>query len=79
MIITNIAIKNFLGIGEINIDLSKYTGITLIEGVNHDSPTSISNGASKSSLMESVYYCLYGKTKRGYSGDEVVNTFAKKD
>jgi DNA repair exonuclease SbcCD ATPase subunit len=71
-------IKNFLGIGECEVRFDR-TGVTLIEGVNHDSPSSISNGAGKSSIFEALYWVLYGKTKRGLTGDDVINERAKKD
>jgi DNA repair exonuclease SbcCD ATPase subunit len=72
MKINKIKIRNFLGIGEGEIDFNK-RGLVLIEGVNHDSPTSLSNGAGKSSIFEALFWGLYGKTKRGLSGDDVIN------
>ncbi len=72
-------IKNFLGIGHAEINMSKVKGLVLIEGINTDSPTSASNGAGKSSIYEALYWCLFGKTKRGLTADDVVNQFAKKD
>lgn len=65
-------IRNFLGIGEATITFDKH-GLTLIEGLNHDSPTASSNGAGKSSIFEALYWVLYGKTKRGLTGDDVIN------
>jgi len=56
MKITNISISNFLGIGSVELDLSKYTGITLIEGVNNDSPSSVSNGSGKCLTGNSMLY-----------------------
>lgn len=32
------------------------------------------NGAGKSSLFESIYWCLYGTSPRGLRGDEIVNS-----
>jgi len=48
-------------------------GLVLVEGVNHDSPTASSNGAGKSSIYEALFWGLYGKTKRGLTGDDVIN------
>lgn len=65
-------INNFLGIGHIEIEFN-YNGLVMIEGVNKDSPISTSNGASKSSIPEAILWCLFGTTKRGLKGDDVVN------
>ena len=79
MKIKQLSIQNFLSIGSVELFLDKYTGITLIEGINSDSSTSLNNGSGKSSIIESILYAFTGKTKRGYSGDEVVNNVAKKN
>lgn len=73
-----IEINNFLSIGRGEVEFDN-KGLTLIEGVNEDSPTSDSNGAGKSSLFEAIYWLFYGKTKRGYTGNDVVNTKVGKD
>lgn len=72
-------IINFMGIGEGSVDFNRGSGITLIKGENHDSPSSVSNGAGKSSIFEALFWVLYGKTKRGLTGDAVINEVAKKD
>jgi len=73
MILHRMEIQNFMGIGEGAIDFNRASGITLIKGENHDSPSSVSNGAGKSSVFEALFWVLYGKTKRGLIGDDVVN------
>ena len=77
MHLVEMEIKNFLGIGKGRITFSN-DGLTLIEGINHDSPSSKSNGAGKSSIPEALFWVLYGKTKRGLSGDDVINNRASK-
>lgn len=79
MRIRRVIIENFLSIGEMEVDFENYTGLTLIEGVNSDSPTANSNGAGKSSLYEAIFWCLFGKTKRGLNGDDVINRSVGKD
>jgi len=37
------------------------------------------NGAGKSSIFESIYWCLYGSSPRGLRGDEIVNSYIGKD
>lgn len=74
----NITIHNFLSIKEAGIDLAD-RGLVLIEGVNKDDPSARSNGAGKSSIVDALSWCLYGKTARGVSGGDVVNKKAGKD
>lgn len=73
-----LSIKNFLVIGEAEVDLHN-CGLTLIEGRNEDDESANSNGAGKSSLVDALCWCLYGVTGRGVSGDAVVNKKAKKE
>lgn len=48
-------------------------GLVLIEGENRDGADAGSNGAGKSMLVaDALSWCLYGKTLRGVSHDEVV-------
>ena len=71
-------VDNFLGIkhGELSFDKP---GLVLIEGENNDSPSSISNGAGKSSIFEAVLWVFTGKTKRGLTGDSVINILTKRN
>ena len=75
MKILNVGIENFLGMGSANVQMNR-PGITLVEGVNNDSDAALSNGAGKSTLFEAVLWCLYGVTRRGLRGDDVVNRHA---
>lgn len=78
MIANKLTIQNFMGIGSGTLHFNK-PGLTLIEGINTSSPTSKSNGASKSSIYEAMHWCLWGTTKRGLKGNDVVNDEAGKD
>lgn len=73
-----LSIKNFLVIGEAEVDLHN-CGLTLIEGRNEDDESANSNGAGKSSLVDALCWCLYGVTGRGVSGDAVINKKTKKE
>jgi chromosome segregation ATPase len=53
--------------------------LVLVEGKNSDSPSSISNGAGKSTIYDALHWAFWGKTKRGIGGDDVVSNKAKKD
>ena len=79
MELTNIIIDNFLIIGHANIDLNS-RGLCRIAGENSDDTTSSSNGAGKSSIVEAIYWCLFGETLRNIrTADGVVNKKIKKD
>ncbi len=71
-------LQNFMaiGAGELRFD---GRGVRLIEGKNFDSPTSTSNGSGKSSIPEGLQWAIYGTTRRGLKGDEVINRKAGKD
>lgn len=75
---TTLTIQNFLSIKSAKINLSN-RGLVLIEGVNEDDPSAKSNGSGKSSIVDAISWCLYGKTARGVSTDDVINRQAKKD
>ncbi len=80
MKLKNMTINNFLGIGpNQKVNFEDRLGLTLIEGINHDSPSSTSNGAGKSSIFEALYWVLFGTTKRGLKGDAVINEAVKKN
>jgi DNA repair exonuclease SbcCD ATPase subunit len=78
MNIERVEIKNFMGFGEAAVDFD-FSNIVLIDGKNLDSSSAQSNGAGKSSIYEAIYWCLFGKTKRGLTGDSVINNAAKKN
>lgn len=78
MKIKNMSARNFMALGDVSVNFER-KGLALIEGINNDSPSSTSNGAGKSNIFEALYWGLYGKTKRGVTGDAVVNRFVGKD
>lgn len=69
---TKVIIHNFLSIGTATVELSNQ-GLVLIEGVNHDDPSALSNGAGKSSIVDAISWCLFGETARKLTGDGVIN------
>lgn len=67
----HIYLKNFFSFEEANIDLT-YTGYTLISGINNNrEDMASSNGCGKSTIGESIIWCLTGETIRGTK--QVVN------
>ena len=71
VIFKKISIKNFLSIGDKSIELDFDSGISLITGINSDKGGR--NGVGKSSLVESVYWCLFGSTIRDIKKDKVIH------
>lgn len=71
-----IEIQNFLAIKYAEVELDNQ-GLVLIKGCNEDNPSFQSNGAGKSSIIESIVYVLFGKTIRGLKADEIVNKTSK--
>lgn len=73
-------IRNFLSVGEEQtVDLDR-AGLVVVTGDNKDSSGADSNGSGKSSIfMDSILWCLWGKTLRNLKADEVVNRKAKKN
>jgi DNA repair exonuclease SbcCD ATPase subunit len=78
MIIDSLNIENFLTIGKAELNLNN-RGLSLVQGENTSDPSASSNGAGKTSIAESVCWCLYGVTARGVKGDSVINNEAKKN
>ena len=75
---SQVALQNFLTIGEVEIDLSD-RGLVLIQGENIDDSSAKSNGSGKSSIVDGLCWVAFGVTARGITGDFVVNRTAKKN
>lgn len=76
MIFKKIEIQNFMAIKHAEVELDNQ-GLVLIKGCNEDNPSFQSNGAGKSSIIESIVYVLFGRTIRGIKADEIVNNVSK--
>ena len=72
-----IYIQNFLSVGNPGISLSFQEGINLITGINIDKDSR--NGVGKSTLIESLYWCLFGETIRDLKKEQIVNNINKKN
>lgn len=62
IIFKHVEIKNFHSIDNMEVNLNDQ-GVVFIGGVN---------GAGKSTIPEAIYWCLTGKSIRGYTGDEII-------
>jgi len=72
-----IYIQNFLSVGKPGIEIIFQEGINLITGINLDKDSR--NGVGKSTIIESLYWCLFGDTMREIKKDQVVNNLNKKE
>ena len=76
MKLVRLQIDNFLSFSSNQvISFDSYGNLVLVKGEINDSENS--NGAGKSSLFESVFWCLTGKTVRGVKAGEVVRNGEK--
>jgi DNA repair exonuclease SbcCD ATPase subunit len=74
-----LVISRFMSFGEKQVVPLANQGLVRLEGDNRDEPNATSNMAGKSTIIEALLWCLFGKTARGLKHDQVVNRFAKKD
>jgi DNA repair exonuclease SbcCD ATPase subunit len=74
--VDSVGFKNFLSFG------SKWQDVPLKHGLNFvtgwDASRNKSNGAGKSSFLESIIFALYGKTARNIKKDQIINWKNKK-
>lgn len=73
----SVKIQNFLSIGKDPLEINFQKGINLITGENKDKGGK--NGIGKSSILESIYWCLFGNTIRDIKKDKIIHNLSKKD
>lgn len=71
---TQVSVKNFLSIGNDPLTLEFKPGLHIITGVNRDK-TDRQNGIGKTSVIESVFFAIFGSTIRELKKDLIPNTF----
>lgn len=71
---TQVVVKNFLSIGNDPLTLEFKPGLHIITGVNRDK-TDRQNGIGKTSVIESVFFAIFGSTIRELKKDLIPNTF----
>lgn len=77
VIFEEIKISNFLSVGETPLILNFTDGITVITGENRDKGGR--NGVGKSTIIESLYWVLFGSTIREIKRDMVIHNKTKKN
>lgn len=73
----SVEIKNFLSVGSEGIFLELKDGVNLITGSNNDSGGR--NGVGKSSVIESIFWCLFGSTIRDIKKDKIIHNQSNKN
>ena len=76
MLIKNVQIKNLFSFEEVNIELE--SNIYLVTGINLDENGFESNGTGKTSLLNSIYWCLFNKVIDKRDSSEVLRLGADK-
>jgi DNA repair exonuclease SbcCD ATPase subunit len=69
IIFKSISIKNFLSIGNQPLEINFTKGITVITGENKDKGGK--NGIGKSTIADSIFWCLFGNTIRDLKKDKI--------
>jgi hypothetical protein len=77
VIFKKLFIKNFLSIGDDPVEINIHHGLNFITGSNLDKEDS-SNGVGKSSIIESLFFVLFGNTLRELKKEQIINNVNKK-
>jgi len=72
-----VGFQNFLSFGSKWQDIKLYNGVNFVTGLDKDKGKS--NGAGKSSFLETIPFALFGKTARDIKQDQIVNWKNKKN
>jgi DNA repair exonuclease SbcCD ATPase subunit len=71
-----LTIKNFLSVGQTPVTINFEPGISVITGINYDKEDS-KNGVGKSTIIDALYFALFGTTIRELNKDLIVNSITK--
>jgi DNA repair exonuclease SbcCD ATPase subunit len=71
-----VKIQNFLSVGSEPLEIHFQSGINLITGENKDKGGK--NGVGKSSILEAIYWCLFGNTIREIKSDKIIHNLNDK-
>lgn len=77
VVFKSLSIKNFLSVGEDSLVINFKKGINLITGENKDRGGK--NGIGKSTILEALYWGLFGITIRDIKKDKIIHNLSKKN
>lgn len=77
IIFKSLFVKNFLSIGKTPLELSFSKGINLITGENKDKGGK--NGIGKSTIADSIFWCLFGNTIRELKKENIQHNLNKEE
>lgn len=63
--------------GSHKFDFPQEAGLYFMSGENKENPKLSSNGAGKSTFLDAIVWCLYGRTSRGLKANDVISWGAK--
>ena len=72
-----IKIKNFLSIGNEEVQVNFKTGINIITGKNKDK-LDRRNGVGKSTIADSIHFAIFGETIREIPKSNIINNITNK-
>ena len=78
VIFKKISVRNFLSFGDTPVILDFNPGVHIVTGVNRDKEGR-QNGIGKSSMMEALYFAVFGTTMRELKKDLIQNRYTKKE
>ena len=72
-----VIIKNFLSVGDEEVEVSFKSGINIITGVNKDKQDR-RNGVGKSTIADAIYFAIFGNTLRELKKEHITNNITQK-
>jgi DNA repair exonuclease SbcCD ATPase subunit len=73
-----ISIKNFLSVGNQQVQVDFKRGIHIITGINKDKEDR-RNGVGKSTIADAIYFAVFGETLRDLKKENIVNNINRKN
>ena len=71
--IHEVRLENFKSYkGQHAVTFPKKQGLYLVTGINETEPRLGANGVGKSTLLDAIFWCLYGKTARGLKAGDII-------
>lgn len=72
-----LSVRNFLSVGQTPVVVNFQPGVNVITGTNYDKEDS-KNGVGKSTIVDALYFALFGSTIRELNKDLIINSQTNK-